>query len=281
MGINTWVVSGDTHGSFTHLFNELNWKEYEPTTTAVVLLGDSGTNFWRGRDRGSYKMDEKLQQELQASGFIWYVLRGNHDQRPETIPGTRIWYDNNVDNDVYVREGFPNIRYLIDGEIYTFDGYRCLALGGAYSVDKYLRLARQLPNGWCGWFENEQLNQQEKDSIYSDLCENKEQIDFVLTHTAPKSYEPTDLFLPQVDQSTVDSTMEEWLEEVKKVINWKFWLFGHYHHDRVEQPYVIQVYQRVWGFDEIDWLWDNYKKRGPSYFDKMGYMVNPNIKWCD
>ncbi|MCL1810162.1 MAG: RHS repeat protein [Clostridiales bacterium] len=38
-----------------------------------------------------------------------------------------------------------------DGEVYDFDGKRCVAIGGAYSVDKQVRLAQ----GW-GWWPDEQ-----------------------------------------------------------------------------------------------------------------------------
>ena len=37
--------------------------------------------------------------------------------------------------------------------------------------------------------------------------------DFVMTHTAPYNSRPVDKFLDCVDQSTVDTSMEEWLEE--------------------------------------------------------------------
>lgn len=279
--ICNWLMTGDTHSYFDELLDKLYCKNYAPEKTAIIILGDSGLNFWRGRDRGSYKMDEKLQQTLEDSKYRWYILRGNHDQRPETIPETYIWYDDEVDNDVYVREGYPNIRYLIDGNIYTFDGYRCLALGGAYSVDKWVRLQRKTLTGWCGWWANEQLNQQEMDTIYEELAARREPIDFVLSHTCPKSWEPTDLFLNTVDQSGVDKTMEEWLDKVKDVVDWQFWMFGHYHADRLECPYVIQVYEDIWSFGEVDWLWHDYKKRGPNIFEEgqWGVKLSPKEVW--
>ena len=91
--ICNWLVTGDKHSHFDGLLDKLYRKGCASEETAIVILGDSGLNFWRGRDRGSYKMDEKLQQTLEDSKYRWYILRGNHDQRPETIPGTYIWYD--------------------------------------------------------------------------------------------------------------------------------------------------------------------------------------------
>ena len=65
--ICNWLVTGDTHSYFDELLDKLYCKNYAPEETAIIILGDSGLNFWRGRDRGSYKMDEKLQQTLADS----------------------------------------------------------------------------------------------------------------------------------------------------------------------------------------------------------------------
>lgn len=45
-----------------------------------------------------------------------------------------------------------------------------------------------------------------------------EKYDFVFTHTCPISWEPRDLFLPMINQGTVDRTMENWLDDVKIVL---------------------------------------------------------------
>lgn len=39
--------------------------------------------------------------------------------------------------------------------------------------------------------------------------------DFVLTHTCPRCWEPTDLFISGIDQSAVDKSMEDWLDKLK------------------------------------------------------------------
>ena len=57
--------------------------------------------------------------------------------------------------------------------------------------------------------------------------------DVVLSHTCPKIYMPTDLFLPFIDQSTVDNSMEEYLGGIEFKLQYKLWVWGHYHHYRV------------------------------------------------
>ena len=54
----------------------------------------------------------------------------------------------------------------------------------------------------------------------------------IISHTCPAIYEPTDLFLPQVDQSMVDKTMERYLGEFEYNVNYDAWFWGHYHVNR-------------------------------------------------
>ena len=39
------------------------------------------------------------------------------------------------------------------------------------------------------------------------------------------------MFLRSVDQSTVDSSMEVWLQKIADRLTFKHWYFGHYHDD--------------------------------------------------
>ena len=93
---------------------------------------------------------------------------------------------------------YPNILFAIDGEVYDFNGNSCIVIGGAYSVDKYYRLAR----GWS-WFPDEQPSEEIKAKVERVLAERNWKIDIVLSHTGPLKYEPTEVFLPMIDQSIV------------------------------------------------------------------------------
>ena len=75
--------------------------------------------------------------------------------------------------------------------------------------------------------------------------------DFVFTHTCPKDWQPTDLFLGSVDQSTVDSSMELWLDILKDKIGWNIWLWAHYHVDRIECPHCEIYYNDIENLDVI------------------------------
>ena len=57
--------------------------------------------------------------------------------------------------------------------------------------------------------------------------ENK--IDMVLSHTCPLKYEPTEMFIKGLDQSTMDKSTEAWLGEIEARNDYKKWYCGHYH----------------------------------------------------
>lgn len=54
----------------------------------------------------------------------------------------------------------------------------------------------------------------------------------VLSHTTPYQYRPIDLFLSNIDQSTVDSSTEKWLRTIEEKLDYEKWYAGHYHCDR-------------------------------------------------
>ena len=182
-------------------------------------------------------------------------------------------YDENVKNTVYYETAFPRIRYLKDGEVYYFGEYKTLVIGGAYSVDKWHRLSKAKPNdNWTGWFKDEQLTAEEMSHIEEKY--KNQTFDFVLTHTCPFSWQPTDLFLNTIDSSSVDYEMEFWLEKIKKSINWDIWLFGHYHDDRFVRPKVEMFFTDINNLDDIYFRWhmENLEPFGfkdPNYNEEI------------
>ena len=261
MAIKTWTVTGDTHGRVVGrlISMKTHLESFSPEEVGIIILGDSGINFWLN------KTDKKNKKEISKYGYNIYCVRGNHDARPEDIEGMEKIYDEEVCGEVYREPDFPLIKYFIDGNIYEIDGYKTLVIGGAYSVDKYWRLA----NGGH-WFAKEQLSAEERERITELVKNNK--FDLILAHTCPFSWMPTDLFLSCVDQSTVDNSMELWLEDLKPYFDNAIYLFGHYHADRLERERVEMFYyyfdylnniMKKWekGSEELCWY-----PKSPNYY---------------
>ena len=129
----------------------------------------------------------------------------------------------------------------MDGEVYNINGKSCLVIGGAYSVDKYYRLAK----GWM-WFESEQLTDTIKNYIMGTLGKHSK-FDLVLTHTCPINTEPRHKFLAEINQSKVDKSMEIFLQNVADKIDFDNWYFGHYH-DNWDNGKYHMLYE---GYKEI------------------------------
>jgi 3-oxoacid CoA-transferase subunit A len=123
-----------------------------------------------------------------------------------------------------VEDEYPNILFAIDGEIYDLGGRQCIAIGRAYSVDKFYRLAR----GW-GWWDDEQPSEAIRQYVEKQLADNGNRVDVVLSHTCPLKYEPKEVFLSFIDQSSVDKSTEAWLDTIEEGVSYDKWYCGHYH----------------------------------------------------
>lgn len=235
---NRWFLCGDIHGRphpIENFVRRMKERGYEfDGTDKIIFLGDAGFNFYLGdiHYQGG-KADDNFKKKMSKYPFTFYVVRGNHEERPSIMyhQSPEVWrymYDENVHGMVYCEAKYPNIRYFDDTpSVYTIGGYKTLVMGGAYSVDKYYRLM----NKWT-WFANEQLTEEERE-IARQLCENEGwEMELILTHTCPSCFTPTDLFLQSVDQSQVDKTMEQFFGELEFKLNYRIWCWGHFHEYR-------------------------------------------------
>ena len=121
-----------------------------------------------------------------------------------------------------------NILFAKDAEIYDFNGYSILVIGGAYSVDKEYRLMM----GY-NWYQSEQPSEETKNKVKKVLQEHNNKVDIILSHTCPFKYMPYEVFMSGVDQSKVDKSTEEFLDEIENITDYKKWYCGHYHTDKI------------------------------------------------
>ena len=247
--INKWFVTGDTHGAFTR-FKNYDTEIQNDSNTAIIILGDAGLNFTL--DEHDSQMKNFLSKRYK---FRIYCVRGNHEARPQDVPNMELIYDEDVCGEVYMQPKWPQIRYFKDFGIYQINNYKIAVIGGAYSVDKWYRLEHG-----HRWFENEELTTAEMHQC-ANLLEGKS-FDFIFTHTCPLKWEPSDLFLGFIDQSTVSKKMENFLDFIEEQVSYGIWLFGHYHADRIERPRVEQFYVDTEDIDEIKERWDRFDETG-------------------
>ena len=211
-------LTGDTHRDFRRVAAFCDTVESTKDDT-LIILGDAGINYF-GRLR-----DDGLKKQLCELPITLFCIHGNHEQRPSCISTYEEikWHSGMT----YIEPEFPNILFAKDGEIYEFAGKRCIAIGGAYSVDKAIRIAEN----W-GWWADEQPSPEIKKYVEQRLHTGDWNVDVVLSHTCPMKYIPREVFLPGIDQRDVDNSTEEWLDTLEDRLTYSQWYCGHYHTDK-------------------------------------------------
>lgn len=209
-------ITGDIHGQVLRIESLVNTRKIT-SKDIIVLLGDVGVNYY-GAEHG----DARRKEALNALGVPILCIHGNHEMRPETIPSYRLipWHGGKV----YAEEAYPNLLFARDGEVYDLEGRKAIAIGGAYSVDKWIRLLRNM-----SWFEDEQPSDKIKARVIRALARRRWKIDLVLSHTCPHRFIPQEAKLPGINQSTVDNSTELWLDSIAQRLSYRAWYCGHWH----------------------------------------------------
>ncbi|MBQ8161567.1 MAG: metallophosphoesterase [Clostridia bacterium] len=223
-------ITGDTHGEFGRV-------EYLCNTTKtskddiLIILGDAGINFY-----GNWR-DELKKEKLQSLPLTVFSIHGNHENRPDNIPSYHLstWHGGMV----WREEKYPDILFARDGEVYDMDGLRTIAIGGAYSVDKVIRLLRGYP-----WWPDEQPSEAVRRRVEEKLDQMRWEVDVVLSHTVPLKYEPVEVFLPGIDQRTIDKSTETWLGTIEDRLSYRRWYCGHYHTEK-EMNRITMLFESV------------------------------------
>lgn len=217
-------ITGDIHGNPEFLIYRAQQLGLTKDDI-IVILGDVGANYYL--NKRDDRMKEALDQYVEATILC---IHGNHEERPCNVAGygIKLWGDGLV----YWQEQYPKLLFAIDGQVYTLADKQCLVLGGAYSVDKYYRLA----SGYA-WFESEQPSETIKADVAKKLDELNYKVDVVFSHTCPLKYEPIEMFISGIDQSKVDDSTERWLDKIEDKLDYKAWFCGHWHtnkhHDKI------------------------------------------------
>ncbi len=211
-------VTGDTHRDFSHV--QAFYERFDTTKDDIlIVLGDAGINYFGGAKDHWFKM------QLEKLPLTLFCIHGNHEQRPATLGYTETDWHGGI---VYTEPEFPSLLFAKDGEIYELGGKMCIAIGGAYSVDKPYRIA----NNW-GWWNDEQPDDEIKRRVEARLDAEGWEVDVVLSHTCPLKYEPRETFIQGIDESGVDKSTEQWLDSIEDRLEYGRWLCGHFHINKV------------------------------------------------
>jgi len=234
------ILTGDTHRRFERI-NKMCDKFELTEDDLLIILGDAGINFYDD------EKDKQFKNSLSAHLPVRILcIYGNHEIRPETLDTYHpVQWNGGI---VYREFEFPRLLFAKDGEIYDIDGKKCIAIGGAYSIDKWQRIE----NGW-GWWDDEQPSDEIKQQVESRLEAESWKVDIVLSHTAPLKYEPRELWIGKrgIPQHLVDKTTEKWLDTIEDKLTYDLWYCGHYHTNK--------------SIDKMRFLYDTYLNLDDKY----------------
>lgn len=114
-----------------------------------------------------------------------------------------------------------NVFHLMRGQVFELNGLKVFTMGGAYSIDRYIR-----KKGISYWDE-EIPNDDEYREAVLNLYKNNKEVDIILTHTAPKEIIRRMGYYPDRH----DEELTGFFDWLMYELDFKRWYFGHWHHD--------------------------------------------------
>ena len=226
------VVCGDIHGDFSVLVHKM-CVQYGMTDTLLIVAGDCGFGFERkGYYENLINRGVNAKRMSQANNWIVFV-RGNHDNPA--------YFDDKEFN-------HKRFNAISDYTVIRAWGHNILCVGGAISVDRQYRIAKQtkanrfhkpsaevLAPAYYWPAEAPSFDEDKLDEITASL-----NIDTVVTHTAPSFCELISKngleYFAEHDTTLMDDVAAE--RGVMDAIHGKLkadghtishWYYGHFH----------------------------------------------------
>ena len=204
--------TGDTHGEVGRFTTDAIPGEYNFNENDVLIVaGDFGYLFLDNAEERIFL------RYLEGKPYTIAFVDGNHENFPAiySYPEVEIW-------GARAHKLAANVYHLMRGEIYTIDGKSIFTMGGAYSIDRYMRT-----KGYSYW-EEELPTGGEYRRAADNLTSRGMKVDVIVTHTAPRSLVYSMGFSPDAHEAELGG----FLDWIKSECSYSHWFFGHFHVDR-------------------------------------------------
>lgn len=160
------------------------------------------------------------------------IVLGNHDNYPATVALPLVERFGGL-----VHQLAENVFVLQRGCVYQVADQTLFVFGGALSVDKLARV-----HGY-NWWPEEEPTHREVYAAFERLAACGNQVDFVVSHAAPRSQlvraAVEENAAAKLRDSTCDALQAFWDE-----LTFRHWFCGHYHIDQ-DLDRISFLYQRV------------------------------------
>lgn len=221
-------VTGDTHGQIDfyklHIFAsehpELTKDDY------LIIAGDFG-GVWDSRT-----LDEDL-APYEELPFTVLFVDGNHENFDllATFP-IEEWKGG------LVQKLRTNIIHLMRGQVYEIEGKTFFTLGGATSIDKFMRQEH------LSWWRQEQITDEDMKEARKNLEKHNFKVDYIVTHSCDEKA----LYLPQMARRPWKKQVyleNAYLSVIENIADYGHWYFGHYHMDARLTNRKTALYQEI------------------------------------
>ena len=201
-------VTGDTHGEWNRWNCLIDC--YLSEGDMIFICGDFGYIF------DDNKAENRFLDELEEKPYTILFLYGNHEnhERLAAYP-EESWAGGRIHR---VRK---NVIHLMRGQVYHIEEKRFFIMGGAYSIDRAMRIEG------ISWWPQEMPSEAEYDEARKNLAACNYQVDYILTHAAPE--DTMSLFHPYHPDEVKLNFFLEW---VRENTSYQHWYMGHLHQDR-------------------------------------------------
>lgn len=236
-------ITGDTHADFKRFGSQF----FDDRECYIIVCGDFG-GVWDNSNTEKYWLNW-----LENKKFTILFVDGNHENFDllTSFPVTE-WNGGKVH---IIRK---NIIHLMRGQVFTIEGVRFFTFGGGQSHDiqagilnrsdpdfsskrKQLDRERALYRiNHESWWKEELPSEEEMAEGLANLDKVGNQVDFVISHSAPSSI--VDIFSRGFYAHDI---LTDYLEKIKERISFKTWFLGHYHETQMIGQKFVMLYESV------------------------------------
>ena len=241
-------ATGDLHG------NSLRFQpQYFPEQAEMakddymIVCGDAGL-VWHGD-----KSDDPQLDRLEALPFTILFVDGNHENFDALSEyPVEQWHGGKV------HKICLHVIHLTRGQAFELQGRMFFTMGGAQSHDiadgildmessdfygQYDSLCRnrgQFRINHISWWEGELPSDEEYAEARQTLERLDWKVDYIITHCAPTAIQQ------KINADFKSDRLTDFLEEIRCRSQFHYWLFGHYHDNRIiDEKYVLLYEQMV------------------------------------
>jgi len=230
----TVYITGDKHGEIEmYQFYKKRLRNHITPVHGdkIIIAGDFGL-IW---SREPSRKEKHFINYLNNAKWDTLFVDGNHEnyEMLAELPEESRW-------DGVVGKVSDKIFHLKRGNIYTIDGHKILAFGGAQSHDKLTR------NVGIDWWHEEIPSWNELEYCLTNIEKHNNEVDFVITHTCPIEVQDWIKATYGMKSEREGDPTCKMLSHIASVLNFKAWYFGHWHNN--------------FTFGKYHCLWHTYKE---------------------